>query len=120
MSPSLAQGAVPSLLYSINIFFAPLKVPLAPVTINSVNGTDVSELEPVSGYTQVARNEPLGVTILTSLDNDDIKTIGYSNNTKDQVMKMASLCYDSGLNGIVCSAHEAKNIKNKLALPRGI
>ena len=55
-----------------------------------------------------------GVTILTSLDNDDIKTIGYSNNTKDQVMKMASLCYDSGLNGIVCSAHEAKNIKNKL------
>ena len=55
-----------------------------------------------------------GVTILTSLDNDDIKTIGYSNNTKDQVMKMAALCYDSGLNGIVCSAHEAKNIKNEL------
>ena len=61
LSPSLAQGAVPSLLYSINIFFALLKVPVAPVTINSVNGTDVSELEPVSGYTQVARNEPLGV-----------------------------------------------------------
>ena len=55
-----------------------------------------------------------GVTILTSLDNDDIETIGYSNNTKDQVMKMAALCYDSGLNGIVCSAHEAKNIKNEL------
>ena len=55
-----------------------------------------------------------GVTILTSLDNDDIKTIGYSNNTKDQVMKMAALCYDSGLNGIVCSAHEAKNIKNEI------
>ena len=55
-----------------------------------------------------------GVTVLTSLDNDDIKTIGYSNNTKDQVMKMAALCYDSGLNGIVCSAHEAKNIKNEL------
>ena len=55
-----------------------------------------------------------GVTVLTSLDNDDIKTIGYSNNTKDQVMKMAALCYDSGLNGIVCSAHEAKNIKNEI------
>tara|TARA_B110000008_G_scaffold123461_1_gene126045 strand:+ start:3554 stop:4270 length:717 start_codon:yes stop_codon:yes gene_type:complete len=55
-----------------------------------------------------------GVTVLTSLDNDDIKTIGYSNNTKDQVMKMAALCHDSGLNGIVCSAHEAKNIKNEI------
>jgi orotidine-5'-phosphate decarboxylase len=55
-----------------------------------------------------------GVTVLTSLDNDDIKTIGYSNNTKDQVMKMAALCYDSGLNGIVCSAHEVKNIKNEI------
>lgn len=55
-----------------------------------------------------------GVTILTSLDDDDIKTIGYSSNTKDQVMKMAALCYDSGLNGIVCSANEAKNIKNEL------
>jgi orotidine-5'-phosphate decarboxylase len=49
-----------------------------------------------------------GVTILTSLDDDDIKTIGYLSNTKDQVMKMAVLCYKSGLNGIVCSAHEAK------------
>ena len=27
---------------------------------------------------------------------------------------MAALCYDSGLNGIVCSANEAKNIKNEL------
>lgn len=54
-----------------------------------------------------------GVTILTSLDDKDIKAIGYSDNTKEQVMKMAKLCYDSDLNGIVCSAEEAKAIKNK-------
>lgn len=52
-----------------------------------------------------------GVTILTSLDDKDIKTIGYVNNTEDQVMKMAQLCYKSNLNGIVCSAMEAKIIK---------
>ena len=54
-----------------------------------------------------------GVTVLTSLNDDELNEIGYSRKTKEQVMRMAKLCSDSGLNGIVCSAHEAKYIKSK-------
>ena len=53
----------------------------------------------------------LGVTILTSLNDKDLKEIGFQNNVNNQVLRMASLCHQSKLNGIVCSAYEAKVIK---------
>tara|TARA_A100001011_G_scaffold393622_1_gene483901 strand:- start:891 stop:1622 length:732 start_codon:yes stop_codon:yes gene_type:complete len=55
----------------------------------------------------------LGVTILTSLDENDIKEIGYNTDINSQVLKMATLCKESGLDGVVCSAEEVKSIKSK-------
>tara|TARA_X000001036_G_scaffold272126_1_gene252674 strand:- start:150 stop:575 length:426 start_codon:yes stop_codon:yes gene_type:complete len=55
----------------------------------------------------------LGVTILTSMEEKEINEIGYSCNIKDQVSKMARLCYQSELNGVVCSVKEAKFIKSE-------
>lgn len=57
----------------------------------------------------------LGVTVLTSMDNDELNEIGYSKNISEQVLNMAELCYKSKLNGVVCSAQESKSIKNKFA-----
>jgi orotidine-5'-phosphate decarboxylase len=57
----------------------------------------------------------LGVTILTSLDDDEIKEIGYSKKMEEQVLNMAELCYESNLNGVVCSAREVSIIKNKFS-----
>ena len=56
----------------------------------------------------------LGVTVLTSLNNEKFKKIGFSRDVKDQVLHMASMCHRSKLNGIVCSAKEAKIIKKSL------
>ena len=56
----------------------------------------------------------LGVTVLTSLDNEKFKEIGYSKEINDQVVHMASMCHKSKLNGVVCSAKEAKLIKENL------
>ena len=53
----------------------------------------------------------IGVTILTSLNDKDLNEIGCQNNVNNQVLRMASLCHESKLNGIVCSANEAKIIK---------
>ena len=55
----------------------------------------------------------LGVTILTSMEENEINEIGYSCNIKEQVLKMARLCYQSELNGVVCSTKEAKFIKSE-------
>ena len=55
----------------------------------------------------------LGVTILTSLNNKSLKRIGYTKNVRQIVLKQASLIKKSGCDGIVCSAHEAKDVRKK-------
>ena len=54
----------------------------------------------------------LGVSILTSLNNDSVRKIGHTKSVKDLVRKQAAIAKAAGLNGIVCSGHEAKLIKN--------
>jgi len=55
----------------------------------------------------------LGVTMLTSIDENEMKEIGYINNMEQQVINMAEMSYKSNLNGIVCSAQEAKLVKSR-------
>lgn len=55
----------------------------------------------------------LGVTILTSMNENEIREVGYTNNLKDQVLKMAKLCHESKLDGVVCSTQESKLIKSE-------
>ncbi len=55
----------------------------------------------------------LGVTILTSLNDNSLKKIGYNKKVKQLVLKQANLIKESGCDGVVCSAHEAKIIKRK-------
>ena len=55
----------------------------------------------------------LGVTILTSLNNDSLKEIGHTKSVPQLVLKQASLIKKSGCDGIVCSAQEAKMVRKK-------
>ena len=55
----------------------------------------------------------LGVTVLTSLDNNSIKEIGHTKSVDQIVIKQAGLIKKAGCHGIVASAHEAKIIKKK-------
>lgn len=48
----------------------------------------------------------LAVTILTSLDAAAIAAVGYHDDVAAQVKRMATLAQKSGLDGVVCSAHE--------------
>ena len=62
----------------------------------------------------------IGVTVLTSFDDEGIKELGLSNSLDDQALKLARLADKNMLDGIVCSPHEIKMIKqetsNKLKL----
>jgi orotidine-5'-phosphate decarboxylase len=55
----------------------------------------------------------LGVTILTSLNKKSLKEIGYTKSVEQLVLKQAGLIKQSGCDGIVCSAKEAKMVRKK-------
>ena len=55
----------------------------------------------------------LGVTILTSLNDNSLRKIGYNKKVEQLVLKQAKLIKEAGCDGVVCSAHEAKIIKRK-------
>ncbi|MDP7601465.1 MAG: orotidine-5'-phosphate decarboxylase [Rhodospirillales bacterium] len=54
----------------------------------------------------------LGVTVLTSLDDDDLSDIGVSDSTLDQVKRLAALSQECGLDGVVCSAAEIAALRD--------
>jgi len=53
----------------------------------------------------------IGVTILTSLGDDDMEQIGFQKDASHQALQLASLAQLAGLNGVVCSAHEIDPIR---------
>jgi orotidine-5'-phosphate decarboxylase len=53
----------------------------------------------------------VGVTVLTSLDQSDLQAVGYSGDPHEQVMRLAQLSKDAGLDGIVCSGEEVRAVK---------
>src|SRR3546814_12092903 len=48
------------------------------------------------------------LTVLTSLDTPDLQDIGVGGTPHDQVVRLAALANDAGLDGIVCSGQEVK------------
>jgi len=52
------------------------------------------------------KTKVVGVTVLTSLDGDDLKSIGVAGQPAQQVEKLAALAKTAGLDGIVCSGAE--------------
>lgn len=53
----------------------------------------------------------IAVTVLTSMQAEDLHETGVAAAPQDQVMRLAALTQQSGLNGVVCSAQEAAQIK---------
>ena len=53
----------------------------------------------------------LGVTVLTSLSDKSLKKTGHTKSVKTLVIHQAKLAKSAGLDGIVCSAKEAKLVK---------
>ena len=52
----------------------------------------------------------VAVTMLTSMDERDLARTGIEGSAHDQVMRLAQLANDAGLDGIVCSGQEVKAV----------
>lgn len=54
----------------------------------------------------------VAVTVLTSLDGDDLKSIGVASQVQDQVRRLAELAAAAGLDGVVCAPHEIETVRS--------
>jgi len=53
----------------------------------------------------------IGVTVLTSLDEAGLRETGVERSPREQVLHLAGLVQQSGLDGVVCSAQEAAELR---------
>ena len=68
-----------------------------------------AEAEAAAGNQQ--RPLVLAVTILTSMDSDTLKALGIAKGVEEEVLFLAKLAKDAGLDGVVASVNEAGRIK---------
>ncbi|WP_437612774.1 orotidine-5'-phosphate decarboxylase [Erwinia sp. V71] len=69
--------------------------------------------------TPFGKDAPLliAVTVLTSMDETDLRDIGIDLSPADHAERLARLTRDCGLDGVVCSAQEAVRFKTALGQP---
>lgn len=99
--PNTVAGAIKSLA-GLDVF----------MTTIHTNGSEPM-MRAAADAAKTLSKKPLvvGVTVLTSMDEGDIKSIGVSGSVPDQVKRLATLAQKSRLDGVVCSAHEIALIR---------
>ena len=84
--------------------------PLEPaiITVHAAGGRAMMEDAKAAAP---AGTKVVAVTVLTSLDGEDLRTIGLDPDPHAQVSRLTELARDAGLDGVVCSGEEVKAAK---------
>ena len=88
-------------LKSLNVDYA---------TVHLLNGLDA--LKAANKVACEINLKLLGVSVLTSFGDSDLKSLGFNNKVEDQVKKLIKFAMEAGLYGVICSPLEIKMIKN--------
>ena len=56
----------------------------------------------------------IAVTVLTSMEQSDLQGVGIDCSPNEQVMRLAQLTKDAGLDGVVCSAQETTQLRSAM------
>ena len=97
---------------TVNTMLSAVKA-LRDLRINYLTVHISSGLTALKAVKKVSRCKIVGVTTLTSLNNKDLKTIGYNRSVKNLVAHQAKLAKKARLDALVCSPHEV-NIVRKI------
>jgi len=84
------------------------------LNVHSLGGKEMLKAAYLAKETASIKPILIGVTMLTSLDNKSIKQVGLELNINDQVLLLADLCQEEGLDGVVCSPNELVLLREKV------
>ncbi|HEX8641652.1 MAG TPA: orotidine-5'-phosphate decarboxylase [Allosphingosinicella sp.] len=84
--------------------------PLEPtiLTVHAAGGRSMME---DAKATAPAGTKVIGVTVMTSLDDEDLASTGVSGDSHAHVERLTALVREAGLDGVVCSGHEVAAAK---------
>ncbi|MHB8907858.1 MAG: orotidine-5'-phosphate decarboxylase [Syntrophales bacterium] len=89
---------------------------VAMFNVHALGGSEMMS-QTVSAVQQVARERNisppivLAVTVLTSLNDGDLKIMGFNRGTRDTALALARIAQDAGISGVVASAEDAAAIR---------
>ena len=78
-------------------------------TVHLLNGLDA--LKAANRAAQSFNLKLLGVSVLTSFNDEDLENLGFGNKVGDQVKKLIQIAMEADLYGVICSPLEVKMIK---------
>ena len=96
---------------TVNTMLSTVKA-LKDLRINYLTVHISSGLSALKAVKKVSRSiKIIGVTTLTSLNNNDLKLIGYNKSVKKLVSHQAKLAKKANLDALVCSPHEVSAVR---------
>ena len=78
-------------------------------TVHLLNG--LSALKAANQAAQQININLLGVSVLTSFNDEDLENLGFNNKLEDQVKILIRIAVEADLHGVICSPLEIKMIK---------
>ena len=78
-------------------------------TVHLLNGLDA--LKAANQAAQKININLLGVSVLTSFNNEDLEVLGFNNKIEDQVKRLIKIAMQANLYGVICSPLEIRMIK---------
>ncbi len=104
--PNTAAGAVRSAV-ALEPTFLTIHTSGGAAMMKAAAETAHSEAERLG----IARPRLLGVTVLTSLTDRELHSVGQETPVAEQVQRLAALAQEAGLDGVVCSPHEIAAVR---------
>jgi|SRR5882672_2213923 len=84
------------------------------LTVHASGGGPMLRAASEAAASQATSPLVLAVTVLTSLDDGELNTLGIRGTVVDQVLRLAALALSNGCRGVVASAHEASALRDDL------
>jgi orotidine-5'-phosphate decarboxylase len=84
------------------------------LNVHAAGGPAMLKAAAEAAHAVNAKTKVIAVTVLTSLSDTDLETVGQRGPTGEQVARLAALTRASGLDGVVCSAHEIAALRAAL------